>query len=391
MKFTLGNQYFREGEFFKALTNGPSDFRWHVLDTQEPGTSDTSRIASDNINNPNAINPIYSLLFRPFHTDGLKAGQVTFDLTASVCPDLSTTCNAALKIPVINALALLQPAQSAKAIAAIRAVVQSDGEQHPVQSILKGGEDSVGPVGALLRVYVNIGMCSGIWTTHFDPITGTGSQTPIGIDELYGCDSYQQMLNRVPAIFLFLASQGPIHLADVSGGAAHIDTALAAKGAQYFAQDCATCHSSKQPPAGTSDVAGWFESAIQQDNWLVGNFLSDDAIHPVTELGTNAARALHSNHMQGHIWGDAYASQSYQQRTFPGPLSLANPWGSTSSSDDGAQPEPISFTGPDGGPGYYRTPTPDQHLDARAVLPQQGARAGRSEHEQDRRARPGRR
>src|SRR5262249_14591361 len=93
LKFTLGNQYFREGEFFKGYTTGKDDFRWHVLDTQQPGTSDTSRIATDHINNPNAINPIYSLLFRPWHDEKLKKGQITFDLTASVCPDLTTNCS----------------------------------------------------------------------------------------------------------------------------------------------------------------------------------------------------------------------------------------------------------------------------------------------------------
>src|SRR5258708_12747570 len=32
-----------------------------MLKAQPPGTSDTSRIATDNINNPNAINPIFLL------------------------------------------------------------------------------------------------------------------------------------------------------------------------------------------------------------------------------------------------------------------------------------------------------------------------------------------
>ena len=32
-----------------------------MLKTQPPGTSDTSRIATDNINNPNSINPIFDL------------------------------------------------------------------------------------------------------------------------------------------------------------------------------------------------------------------------------------------------------------------------------------------------------------------------------------------
>jgi hypothetical protein len=347
LRFTLGNQYFREGELFKGGTNGEKDFRWHVLDSQQPGTSETSRIPSDHINNPNSINPIFSLLFRPWHDEKLKKGQITFDLSGSVCPDLSASCDAASKVPVLDVLALLKPEQAAQAISSLRQVVKSDGEVHKVQSILKGGEDSVGPVGALLRVYVNIGMCSDVWLRHFNPITGLGQQTPLGIEETYrDCPGYGQMLNRVPATFLFLASQGPIYLRDVPGGESHIKEDAVDKGKRVYAERCAECHSSKQPPTGTSDKVAWFREAIQQDDWLVGNFLSDDAAHSVVEIGTNIARARHTNHMKGHIWGEAYASQSYQERTWPGEVTLDNPFG-----------PPIRYKGPDGGPGYYRTPT----------------------------------
>ena len=40
----------KEGEFF-----------WEMLKAQLPGSSDTSLVATDNINNPNAINPIFLL------------------------------------------------------------------------------------------------------------------------------------------------------------------------------------------------------------------------------------------------------------------------------------------------------------------------------------------
>lgn len=347
LKFTLGNQYFKEGEFLKATTGGTADFRWHVLDTQQAGTSDTSRVATDHINNPNAINPIFSLLFRPWHTEKLKKSQITFDLTADVCPDLGNNCTDAEKLPVTTALALLRPEDAARAISGIRKVAQTDGEPHAAQSILKGGEDSIGPVGALLRVYLNIGLCSSVWLRHFDPINGNGAQTPIETAEIYrDCPSYQQMLNRVPATVLFLASQGPIYLREAPGGAAHIDDALADKGKLVFADKCAECHSSKQPPAGVADKAAWFREAIVQDDWLLGNFLSDDASHSVTEVGTNIGRASHTNHMQGHIWGSVYASQSYDARKWPGEMTLFNPYGA-----------PIKYKGPDGGPGYYRTPT----------------------------------
>jgi hypothetical protein len=332
LKFAIGNQYLREGRLFQGyLKDGAKDFRWHVLETQEPGTSDTSRIASDHINNPNAINPIFNLANRPWHTELLKKGQFTYDLSQV---DINELRNYTLE----QTKTLLQPIK-----------VAANGEPHAAQSILKGGEDSVGPVGALLRVYLNIGMCSNVWLKHFDPINGTTAQTPITTSELYyDCLPYQDMLTKVPAIFTFLATSKPLYLRNAPGGAAKIDESKVAQGAQAFATACASCHSSKQPPEGLDEAARieWFKGAVQDDDFLENNFLSDDKSYSVTEVGTNSARALHSNHMEGHIWGDAYASQSYLKRKFPGNVSIENPYGDS-----------FNFKGPDGGPGYYRTPT----------------------------------
>ena len=49
-----------EGRLF-SLQHDADDFRWHVGNRQPPGTSDTSRFATDHINNPNAINSIFNL------------------------------------------------------------------------------------------------------------------------------------------------------------------------------------------------------------------------------------------------------------------------------------------------------------------------------------------
>lgn len=329
LMYTIGNQYFAEAELYKPSTGGPGDFKYQVLQTQQRGTSDTSVVATDHINNPNAINGIFNLGFRPWHGEKLKKDQVTFDLTK-------------VDIAQLNRMSFEEASHALSPI-----IVKAHGEVHPVQSILKGGEDSVGPVGALLRVFVNIGMCSKQWVRHFDPVNGRDSQTPLKVDELYNeCPSYEEMLARVPAMFLFLAKAGPIYLKDAPNGASFIDQRQANRGKLVFAEQCASCHSSKQPPPGTADAQAWFREQVVRDDFLEGNFLSDDKSHPVTTIGTNAARALHSNHMDGHIWGEAYASQSYSERKFPGPITIKNPYG-----------EDFEFTGPDGGPGYYRTPT----------------------------------
>ena len=59
----IGNQYIREGKVFAANVE-KGGFFYEMLQAQPPGTSDTSRIATDHLNNPNAINPIFLLAER---------------------------------------------------------------------------------------------------------------------------------------------------------------------------------------------------------------------------------------------------------------------------------------------------------------------------------------
>jgi hypothetical protein len=53
----IGAQYFRTRSVFGNLLK-PDNFVYHLLDSQPPGTIDTSLVASDNINNPNTMNGI---------------------------------------------------------------------------------------------------------------------------------------------------------------------------------------------------------------------------------------------------------------------------------------------------------------------------------------------
>ena len=47
--------------------------------------------------------------------------------------------------------------------------------------MLKDGSDSVGALGALNRVYLNIGLFSEEWLLHFNPLVGGKPITPIEI------------------------------------------------------------------------------------------------------------------------------------------------------------------------------------------------------------------
>ncbi len=298
----IGNQYWEEGRLFN-LKMTPADFRWHVGNRQAPGTSDTSRFATDHINNPNAINSIFNLRFRPTAPEKMRDGSI-----------------------------------------------------RQVHHILKDGADSVGVAGASLRVYVNIGMCADYWLTLHAPVTGSGqAQRPFDMATAEKtCADWRATSARMEGAEAFLKTIGPMPLAQAAGGARYLNAPAATlrRGKEVFADHCARCHSSKQPPA---DVAGdaakaaaWYRQSVLAPDFLDGNFLSDDRRYPVTLLGTNVGRAAGTNATRGHVW-EQFSSETYKTLPAVGTLpGLYNPWRPT---------KPIEFELKAGGTGYYRTPT----------------------------------
>jgi hypothetical protein len=298
----IGNQYLREGSLFGG--NIPDeDFRKQVLNTQPPGTSDTSRIATDHINNPNAINAIFNLKDR---------------------------------------------------VAIASEEVMNDGKTQKVPHILKDGADSVGVPLASLRVYVNIGMCSEQWLKNHDAVLGRTAQKPFSIDRARKeCEGWQQTEPRMADAEAFLSTLTPLSLADAPGGKSYLtkDKSVLERGKIAFADTCATCHSSKQPPAeiaaNPETAKQWYRESVLNSNFLDNNFLSDDKRYPVTLLGTNSSRALATNATKGQIWDD-FSSKTYKNLPSPGTLKLTNPFD---------KDKAIDFKVPAGGRGYYRTPS----------------------------------
>ncbi|MEJ7605689.1 MAG: hypothetical protein WKF37_05355 [Bryobacteraceae bacterium] len=201
-----------------------------------------------------------------------------------------------------------------------------------------------------MRVCVNIGMCSEYWTTLHDPISGTKVvQKPFRIAlARKDCSDWRQTESLMAGAEAFLKTLLPARLKDAPEGERYLskDSALLRRGALAFADTCARCHSSKQPPSGTA--SDWYRTAVLQPDFLDGNFLSDDKRYPVSELGTNIGRAMATNALQGHVW-DEFSSQTYKELPPAGKLTgLYNP----------VKPsKPIQFQPPAGGRGYYRTPT----------------------------------
>jgi hypothetical protein len=317
----FGNQYLREGEMFKGRLT-PASFLYWVYDTQPPGTSDTSRLSTDFINNPNAINSIwYILSARPKHAE-----------------------------------------------------VMNDGTTQQVPHILKDGSDSMGPAFAALRVYINIGSCPDYRYSLEDTFTGIlrplpllpaaavpTAQHPFDIDKAQqDCVDWQLTSARMGNAANFLDAVQPYPLKSAPGGTSQLDMTPATqdKGKRAFAENCARCHSSKVPDQVNHGMdkhseaakAAWVQLVMSPD-FLDKNFLSDDDRYPVVStdprlaIATNANRALGTNPIEGHLWQN-FSSRTFKELPPPGTMTVPNPF------DD---KQPISFPAAHGG--YYRTPS----------------------------------
>ncbi len=300
----IGNQYFREGRVF---ANGvkPGGFFWEMLLKQPPGTSDTSRIATDHINNPNTINAIFLLGERLREADEEKL------------------VGDSLKLPGVT-------------------------DTMKVPRVLKDGADSVGVPGATLRVYINIGSYSQHWVQQHNALIGLTKQKPFSIETAQKKSVYwlatQQKFENIAKFFMRLKS---FRLEDAPDGKDYLtkNQAVMDRGKIVFAENCATCHSSKRPPAGANEL-DWFRQEVVKSDFRDNNFFSDDRRYPVTILKTNAARASATNAKRGHIW-DSFSSETYKNLASVGDIEVWNPYTERME----------NFTIPGGGPGYYRTPS----------------------------------
>ena len=91
--------------------------------------------------------------------------------------------------------------------------------------VLKDGSDSVGALGALNRVYLNIGLFSEEWLRHFNPILGGKPVTPIEITTARANSFYWDATEaQTPDMALFLLKASyPHKLKNAPGGAAYLN------------------------------------------------------------------------------------------------------------------------------------------------------------------------
>lgn len=287
----------------------PDNFIWQLFRTSPPGALDTSFIATDNINNPRTMNAIYSVAARL--ATGHKETQAGGNL------DL--------------------PNQQTEMV---------------VPHILKDGADSVGIYGALSRVYVNIGQFHQQWIQNHNPILGGLPQSPFEIKKaMHNSVYWQSTAERVgPLADFFIQAAQPTPLQSIPEGMQYLsqDKALIERGKHAFAQQCASCHSSKQPTAkyGTAEYKSQLTALVMADDFLKDNYLSTDARIPITKLGTNACSALATNSTRNHVW-DNFSSETYKNLPPVGEIVMEHP----------ITGKPFKFKAPSGGPGYQRVPS----------------------------------
>jgi len=343
----VGAQYLKVWAVFvppnpKTGKDDEESFVWQLIHSNPQGTLDTSFIATDYLNNPGTMNAVYSLGERV-----KRAAKAVSKKPEKYDPMVEYLTGGALHLKNIK---------------------ETIDKDLVIPRILKQGDDSVGLEGALSRVYINIGEAWPEWKQHFRPLVGGpgfdskykkslfDSQTPVLVETLQGTSpEWNWSEARSPALAKYLIKVAqPLLLKDAPGGTDYQKATPAQldHGKLVFMQNCARCHSSKQPPADIDpkSQAGtdWFVKQLTDDpNFFTQNFLADERRKAVSEIGTNATRAAATNAMGGHIW-DNFSSETYKTLEKVPAFQVANPF-------DAGKPITIDIQG--NGPGYYRPPS----------------------------------
>jgi hypothetical protein len=352
---TVGSQYFWFDRVF-VWSADEHNYVFQLLHTYLPGTLDTSLVSSDSIVNPRTMNAIYNLparleQARRYGTETLTGGQ-------------------------LNNKQFNDFFSSGPLTDFYRRTGDTATSWTP--RVLKDGSDSVGVLGALNRVYVNIGLFSEEWLLHFTLFTGGTRLTPFEIASAKRNSIYWQATEaQTPLMAQFLLAAGlPDRLADTPDAARYLtaDAQTLAHGRSIFAERCARCHSSKLPQplqgmdrpdsapcAGPNYMACWtaywnwtktedfkakMRAIAEKPDFLDNNYLSTEFRVPVTLLRTNACSPLATNAIAGNVW-DNFSSQSYKNLPSVGTITVQDPF-------TGAN---LQYTMPAGGRGYTRPPS----------------------------------
>ena len=345
----VGAQYFWWDRVFNWRGDShASSIFYQALHVSRPGTLDTSLVSTDNINNPRAMNAVYNL--GPRMAQARKWGKETIEGGALRNKQFNDY------VPPDDPLAQFFVAPGTTF----------------TPRILKDGADSVGALGALNRVYINIGLFSEEWLLHFRALVGGEPISPIPLETVQQNSVYWRATEmQTPNMARFLlAGSAPHSLRDAPDSAKFLteDRATVQRGKVIFAERCARCHSTKLPPLpasldlenanGPRYLAAWnaywewtktegFKAPMREivlaDDFLEANYLSSELRVPITLLGINACSPLATNAIRGNIW-DNFASESYKTLPSVGTITIRHPV--TGKEQD--------YPVPGGGRGYIR-------------------------------------
>ena len=345
---TVGAQYMWVDRVF-FFGAAPDNFMYQLVKTFHPGAMDTSLVSTDNINNPRTMNAIYNLPDRMGMA--LKTGQETLAGGERDNKQLNDFIKSGPLTQFFTPPATVH-----------------------TPHVLKDGSDSVGVLGALNRVYLNIGLFSEEWLEHFNPIVGGKPITPITIRTANANSAYWRATqNGTPNMALFFLKAGrPDYLAAAPGGSGYLTASAATltRGGEVFADTCARCHSSKgvMPPEDARLGGGgpdyltrfhrWWSftqtpafkaqmrAIVAAPDFRDGNYLSTDVRIPATLLRTNACSPLASNAIGGNIWND-FSASTYKSLPSVGQITINDPFSGAA--------RPYLMAG--GGRGYTRPPS----------------------------------
>ena len=345
-----GAQYFWINRIF-VWDADMSNFVYQLLQTSRPGALDTSLVSSDQINNPRTMNAVYSLaarvqIARKWGKEILQGSEQNNKQFSDYVPSDSPLMHFYKKPDTVW-----------------------------TPRVLKDGADSVGALGALNRVFVNIGLFSEEWLLHFIPLVGGAHITPFPIATAQKNSAYWQATEaQTPNTALFfLASAQPDELKQAPGGETYLkpeDSPEVVRGQEVFAERCARCHSSKLPEqvftdffpndgcVGPNYLKCWndywaytktdafkeqMRALAAQPDFREDNFFSNELRIPVTLLETNACSPLATNALEGDTWSD-FSSSSYKALPAVGKIQVHHP----------LTGEPREYDMPGGGRGYTR-------------------------------------
>ena len=345
----VGAQYFWVDRIFNWQgDDNRRSFFYQLFHTSRPGSLDTSLVSTDNINNPRTMNAVYYL--GPRMAEAKKWGKETL-----AGGGLNNRQFNEFVPPGDPLSQFFQPPNTTW-----------------TPRVLKDGSDSVGALGALNRVYLNIGLFSEEWLLHFRPLVGGTPITPIEIavarkNSVYWGATELQTPNMAR---FFLRATDPHHLKDAPGGSTYLteDADTLKRGKVVFAERCARCHSSKVPPlpAGldlencngknylecwdkywawskTDDFKKSMTAVVLADDFLRDNYLSTELRVPSTLMQTNVCSPVATNAIAGNIW-DNFSSASYKELPSVGTVKVRHP--ATGAESD--------FVLPGGGRGFTR-------------------------------------